>query len=421
MSRKIKVLHLSGTTIGGAFSSAQRLHKALSNDERFNSKHLIFTGEIIEDSNTQIWSRNIIKKIYAFALHALDKLDFLRFEASKKMRFRYSHANAGIDISDHPWVQDADIIHFHWIHKGFLSFKSMESLLKLNKKFYWTLHDLWAVTGGCYYNWDCDNYINGCGNCYYLKNPNTNDLSKSVFRKKDELWGRGNIKFIAPSKWIMNSAVKSPIIKTDDTIQNIAYTIDSKFFIPLDHEVRRNIRLKYGFNDSDFVILFSAAILTNPAKGFHFFLDLAKLILSKTGARIKFLILGDQKGNEYDLEDSKFIGFVSDPNKIRDSYQVSDLYIITSTQDNFPNTIMESLSCGTPVVGFKIGGVQEMIDDNINGFVGHADNLEQLSNRIVDYIDNGNKEEFSKNARNKAMKCFDADVVVNKHFEYYQK
>ncbi len=84
MSRKIKVLHLSGTTIGGAFSSAQRLHKALSNDKRFNSKHLIFTGEIIEDSNTQIWSRNIIKKIYAFALHALDKLDFLRFEASKK-------------------------------------------------------------------------------------------------------------------------------------------------------------------------------------------------------------------------------------------------------------------------------------------------------------------------------------------------
>lgn len=421
MSRKIKVLHLSGTTIGGAFSSAQRLHKALNQDNRFISKHLIFSGDLTEDNKTQIWGKNGVRKIYAFVLHALDKFDFLRFEASKKMRFRYSHAKFGMDISNHPWVEEADIIHFHWIHKGFLSFKSMESLLNLNKKYFWTLHDLWAVTGGCYYNWDCDNYINGCGNCYYLKNPNPTDLSKSVFKAKDELWGSGNIKFIAPSKWIMNSALKSPIIKVSSTIQNIANTINTEFFVPLEDKLRYSLRENYGFGKNDFVILFSAAILTNLAKGFHLFIELAKLILGRTAASVRFLILGDSKGNDYDLEFSKFVGFVSDPNKIRDSYQLSDLYVITSTQDNFPNTIMESLSCGTPVVGFKIGGVQEMIDDNLNGFVGLPDNLEDLSDRIVDYINVGDKDGFSRNAREKAMATFDAKVVVNKHFEFYQK
>ncbi len=421
MSNKIRVLHLSGTTIGGAFSSAQRLHNALNGDNRFISKHLIFTGEINEDEFTKIWGRSFVKKIFAFALHALDKLDFTRFEASKKMRFRYSHAKVGMDISKHPWVKEADIIHFHWIHKGFLSFTSLEALLKEKKKFFWTLHDLWAITGGCYYNWDCENYINGCGNCYYLKNPNSNDLSVSVFQKKMDLWGKGNIKFIAPSKWIMNSALKSPIIEDPQGIQNIPYTIDSKFFKPLTTDNRKTIRQDYHFTDDDFVILFSAAILTNPAKGFHLFLELAKLILGKTTSCVKFLILGDPKGNEYNLDHSHFVGFVSDLDKIRESYQIADLYAITSTQDNFPNTIMESLSCGTPVAGFKIGGVQEMIDDGENGFVDLPDNLNQLASRIAEFIEIGDKISYSKNARQKALSCFDAEVVVGKHFEYYQK
>jgi glycosyltransferase involved in cell wall biosynthesis len=82
---------------------------------------------------------------------------------------------------------------------------------------------------------------------------------------------------------------------------------------------------------------------------------------------------------------------------------------------------MESLSCGTPVAGFKIGGVQEMIDDGQNGFVGLPDNLEQLAVRIADFIESGNRISYSRNARNKALTCFDANVVVGQHFDYYQK
>ena len=49
-------------------------------------------------------------------------------------------------------LKEADIINLHWINGGFLSLKSLEKLSELNKPVVWTLHDMWAFTGGCHYN-----------------------------------------------------------------------------------------------------------------------------------------------------------------------------------------------------------------------------------------------------------------------------
>lgn len=89
----------------------------------------------------------LVKEKLAFGLHALEKLDFLRFEANKIIRFAFSHGKTGINISNWQAVHDADVIHLHWINKGFVSLNGLGDLMGLGKKIVWTCHDMWPFTG----------------------------------------------------------------------------------------------------------------------------------------------------------------------------------------------------------------------------------------------------------------------------------
>ena len=62
------------------------------------------------------------------------------------------------------------------------------------------------------------------------------------------------------------------------------------------------------------------------------------------------------------------------------AYSCADLFVIPSLEDNLPNTIMESMACGTPCVGFEIGGIPEMIDHRVNGYVANYKDAGDLAN-----------------------------------------
>ena len=87
-----------------------------------------------------------------------------------------------MDLSGHPLVKDADIIHLHWINQGFLSLKDIEELVKLNKPIVWTMHDMWPCTGICHHARDCEKFQMICESCFFLKSKGK-DLSTSVFDK----------------------------------------------------------------------------------------------------------------------------------------------------------------------------------------------------------------------------------------------
>ena len=80
-------------------------------------------------------------------LHALEKLSFLYYEKSRDIRFDYSHGLTGIPIHKNPAVLAADVIHLHWINKGFISLDGLQALLNLNKNIVWTAYDMWPFTG----------------------------------------------------------------------------------------------------------------------------------------------------------------------------------------------------------------------------------------------------------------------------------
>jgi glycosyltransferase involved in cell wall biosynthesis len=421
---KIKVLHINASSEGGASVVAQRLNEGLN---RFSldveSKHLVFSGHLSPSQNSSaytLWADSFPKKVFAFFKHALDKLSFLRFEASKKVRFQFSHASQGIDISNHDLVQWADIIHLHWVHKGFQSFEALEKLLLVpGKKFIWTCHDLWPVTGGCYYTWGCENHQVSCGNCKYLKHPSEFDLSSSLIKRKMELWGNNQIKFVTPSNWLAQQANMSAVMKNNQIMTVIPNPIDTEKFQPLEEDVRQKLRAIHGFEKP--LLMFSAAYLQNPAKGFFHFIEMCE-ILCQQKVEFEVLVLGDNKQEELGPFPFKCThwGYVTDIEKVKLAFQLSDLYVITSVQDNLPTTIIESLSMGTPVAGFRVGGIPEMVEDGINGFLVESGDVSNLTQKVGAFLKN-NRADFRNQARLKTLNTYDTKVIVNQITTVYKE
>jgi glycosyltransferase involved in cell wall biosynthesis len=100
-------------------------------------------------------------------------------------------------------------------------------------------------------------------------------------------------------------------------------------------------------------------------------------------------------------------------------YNAVDIYVTPSLQDNLPNTIMEALACGIPCVGFKVGGIPEMIDHQENGYVAQYKDAEDFAHGIL-WTLSADYETLSRQARNKVMVTYSENAVAHKYMEVYE-
>ena len=430
-SKPLRILHLNASSSGGAFVAAQRLNDALNGLDGISSEHWVFDGG---EGGFHLWANTWIKKKWAFGLHALEKLDFLRFEADKSIRFAFSHGRTGINVSNWQAVKDADIIHLHWINKGFVSLNGLEDLLGLGKKIVWTCHDMWPFTGGCYHPRGCDNFTRECGNCQYLKQPSQSDLSSQVFKKKKRIFSNagGRLQFVTPSAWLKNQADKSGIVKdligigdagVMPEIKVIPNPIDTDYFKPLD------LKLVNSLENAPFVLMFAAANLGNPAKGFAEFRSICNGLVERGFNDIMALVVGENRLPNGDLGLNcpvTELGFISDAKQMRDAYWQADVYVTTSHEENLPTTIMESLSCGVPVAAFAVGGIPEMISpsgDHQTGWLAEKLDVKSLIQGIASYIEMeaSKRVKLQEASRNAAVVNYGSVSIAQRYLSLYRK
>ena len=430
-SKPLRILHLNASSSGGAFVAAQRLNDALNGLDGISSEHWVFDGG---EGGFHLWANTWIKKKWAFGLHALEKLDFLRFEANKSIRFAFSHGRTGINISNWQAVKDADIIHLHWINKGFVSLNGLEDLLGLGKKIVWTCHDMWPFTGGCYHPRGCDNFTRECGNCQYLKQPSQSDLSSQVFQTKKSVFSKagGRLQFVTPSAWLKNQADKSGIVKdligigdagVMPEIKVIPNPIDTDYFKPLD------LKLVNSLENAPFVLMFAAANLGNPAKGFAEFRSICNGLVELGFNDIMALVVGENRLANGDLGLNcpvTELGFISDAKQMRDAYWQADVYVTTSHEENLPTTIMESLSCGVPVAAFAVGGIPEMISpsgDHQTGWLAEKLDVKSLIQGIASYIEMeaSKRVKLQEASRNAAVVNYGSVSIAQRYLSLYRK
>ncbi|WP_426293046.1 glycosyltransferase family 4 protein [Dyadobacter endophyticus] len=397
---------------GGAGVAAARLHQALLHAGV--DSHLMVSQISRPGPQTTAWADSPWKSKKAWGNFVLERLSFLPYEKDKSVRFAFSPATAGADITDHPLVKQASIIHLHWINFGFLSLKSLEKLFALGKPIVWTLHDMWTFTGGCHYNRGCERYLSHCCYCPYLKKPGEYDIAFAQFEKKLALYQNTPLTLISPSRWL-DDLVQKAVLTSGKPSQAIPNCIDTDFFKPGN---RAEARKALGLPADKKLLLFAGANTQDPRKGFTYFQEAMR---APGLADAEVMILGKGKAENFAHLPVKahFLGKISDANQMVQAYNAADVLIVPSLEDNLPNTIMEAMACGTPAVGFDTGGIPEMIGHLESGFIALSKSASSLSEGIMWVLKHNADGTVSENARNKVLQLYSEEVIARQYSKLY--
>ena len=82
---------------------------------------------------------------------------------------------------------------------------------------------------------------------------------------------------------------------------------------------------------------------------------------------------------------------------------------------------MESMSCGTPCIGFNIGGIPEMIDHKQNGYIAKYKDAEDLANGLKWILEEADSTQLAENARQKVIENYSESQIALSYLEIYKQ
>lgn len=399
---------------GGAAKDAFRLHKAMLK-LGVDSKMLVQYKSSDEYSIISPGTR--IERIKAKSRTILDNLPLNFYKGYKNLPWHISWVSSG--IIKKIYKLNPDIINLNWICNGLINIREIS---KLPCKVIWTIHDMWSFTGGCHYSGDCTRYLKKCGKCPQLGSNKELDLSRWVWNQKTRYWMNLNLTVVSPSNWLANIAKKSTIFK-NKRIEVIPYAIDTNIFKPISKlEARKILNLPIN---KKIVIFGSLDATSDKRKGFYLLKPaLNKIANSSANEDLELAIFGSSKpNNPVDLGlKTHFFGILKDDISLATIYSAADVFLAPSIEDNLPNTILESLTCGTPVVAFNIGGNPDMIKHKTNGYLVKPFEVEDFVEGIKWVLENKeNICNLSNNARRFALEKFSDIKIAEKYLKLYQE
>ena len=412
---RVLIVNTSEKT-GGAAVAANRLMDALNNNG-VKAKMLVRDKET--EDITVVGLPRSLKLQWNFLWERWCAFWHLHF--SNLHLWEIDMAAAGSDITKLREFQEADVIHLSWINQGMLSLKGIRKILKSGKPVVWTMHDLWPATGICHYARGCNRYGSSCGNCPLLPHKGSkNDLSAQVFRRKKELYQHCNISFVSCSRWLEKQA-KSSGLFVGQRVTNIPNPIDTHVFCPMD---KAEARLRAGLPADKHLILFVSQKVTDERKGMKYFVEAIDKLVAQYPAvkdNTAIAILGGHSEEVTLTLPSYSLGYVSDEKRIVDIYNSVDVFVLPSLEDNLPNTIMEAMACGVPSVGYKVGGIPEMIDHQKNGYVANYRDTNDLAQGIHWVLEEADKEMLSQACLQKVSHNYSQHAVALRYIEVYNQ
>lgn len=414
---RVLVVNTSEMT-GGAAIAARRLTEALKNNG-IKAKMLVrdkctdlITVAALPPSWTHrlkfVWERFVIWKANRFRKHRLFEVDI---------------ANTGTDITKLPEFQQADIVHLHWVNQGFLSLNDIRLIIESGKPVVWTLHDMWPFTGICHYSGTCDKYRTECHHCpLLLGGGNAKDLSNKVFARKRKMFQGAHISFVACSDWLGRLARKSMLIG-GQSITVLPNTINTNLFHPTD---QAKARLQCNLPEDKMLLLFGSQKATDERKGIDYLIKACTLLYNQHPEwheELAIVVVGRQAEQMRSMFPFTVypIDYTTDERRMAQLYNAVNVFVTPSLQDNLPNTIVEAMSCGTPCVGFEVGGIPEMIDHQTNGYVAHYKDTDDLAAGICYALEPANNTRLRKAAYRKAVTTYSESNVAMKYIEIYNK
>lgn len=402
---------------GGAAVAARRLVKSLRNIGEA-VKMLVYEKQTSDQEVVSLNTNSIRQKIVFLRFCWEHVVIFFLNNFKKKNLFAISIANTGTNISNHDLIKEADIIHLHWINQGFLSLSDLKKLIASGKPVVWTLHDLWPATAICHYPDKCEKYQSECSLCSLQVASLLFDLAAWTYKRKKKI-GLDKVHFVGCSRWITEMAKKSSLLE-GASFTSIPNPIDTTVFKSIK---KSDARALLHLPEDKFLLLFAAAKLSDKRKGASFLIEACSLLKQNYADKIEIVLMGN--GSEELCRALPFkvnsLGYISDQSTMVAVYSCADLFVIPSLEDNLPNTIMESMACGTPCVGFATGGIPEMIDHKINGYVANYMDANDLANGIQWILNNPDPQALSEACVKKVQENYTEEVVAKQYIALYER
>jgi glycosyltransferase involved in cell wall biosynthesis len=410
----MKVLHLSESDGGGAGRATFRLNQGL---QRLGVDSKILVQLKYSDDRTVFSPETTLGKFSA-KLKLPERLDALPLKGYPQRDandFSLEWLPSGI-VSKVAKLTP-DVVNLHWVCHGYVP---IEAIAKFKKPLVWTLHDMWAFTGGCHYSQECDRYKNSCGTCPQLGSTKSWDISRWVWQRKAKAWQNLNLSIVSPSHWLAKCARSSSLFQ-DLPIEVIPNGLDTQQYKPIPRQVAREL---LNLPQDKQLILFGAMYPNSDRRKGFYLLQKALQKLSKTEwcNQIEIVIFGasrPQESVELGLN-SHYLGRLSDEISLAVVYAAADVFVAPSTQDNLPNTVMEAIACGTPSVAFNIGGMPELIEHQHNGYLAQALDSEDLAQGIIWVLENKERhQKLCDRARQKAEQEFTLEIQARRYESLY--
>ncbi len=425
--RSMRVVHLCMQDFGGAGKAAYRLHKGLqaigmqsaflvmnkkSGDPSVKVLPSDFAGDKVScldvaKHQSPLWNRQVQR----WHRH------LSKYPGRPSGLEMFTDAESGVRLDLIREVEQADIVNLHWV-AGTMDYSNAALALR-NKPVVWTLHDMNPFTGGCHYAGDCQKYKTMCQECPQLGSDDRDDLSRQVWTQKFYVSQSLNIDIVSPSRWLGGCAGQSALFSSFP-VHVIPYGFPLETFKPYP---KKPIRKEAGIPESATVILFGADSVTNQRKGFVYLLEALNRFPANNGHNFVLMTFGNlPRGIQIPSRFQIFnAGQIANEDQLAMIYSAADLFVLPSLEDNHPNTVVEAMACGLPVVGFDIGGVPDMVEHRHTGYLvrpGDIADLNQGIQWIAASADNG--ADFSKQCRQRVESRYALDMQATAYRNLYR-
>lgn len=400
-SRLSNVLQINAfDNIGGAAKVSYCLHEKLLK-HKYKSYILVNTA-LQEDNNISVIEKNIgvKQKLLNYQQSRLSWLDFFHLSS--------------FDIKNYDCFINSDVVHYHNLHGGYFNPFALPELTAM-KPSIWTLHDMQAFTGHCAHSFNCDLWMRGCNKCEYLDMYPSIDRDAAAFLlyNKKRIYDSSRFDIVCPSNWLKSKVEKS--ILQNHTIRLIYNGIDHNIYKDADKKITRK-KLKLPL-ERKIIIFSSAGGKDNIYKGGNYLIEAYKALSKRKD--LLFINIGGTKTDSFG-DNWIDVSFINDEKVMASYYAAADLFIYPSLADNCPLVVLESLSCGTPVVSFNTGGIPELIDHLETGYLAEYKNINDLLQGLYYFLnDNKRLSRASKVAREMILKKFTLDIMYDKYHDAY--
>lgn len=332
------------------------------------------------------------------------------------------HHPATAHLLDLP-SQKPDILHCHNLHGNYFDLRLLPYLSQ-QVPLVMTLHDAWLLSGHCAHSFDCDRWQTGCGQCPDLSHypPIRRDATAYNWQRKQRIYSNSRFYIATPSRWLMDKVERSILANSMIKGRVIPNGIDISVFHSGNKQL---VRAQLGIPQDVKVLLLAAnGIRENVWKDYQTMRTaLAMLAERMKEDNLLFIGLGENGSTEYiNRAKVQFVPFQKDPRIVARYFQAADAYVHAAKVDTFPNTVLESFACGTPVVATAVGGIPEQVQDGMTGFLVPLGNAEQMATSIQKLLENPElQQKMSAHAAKVARQEFTLERMVDNYLNWFQE